>query len=174
MIINTDNTGPDNWDSWLLEKHIFSQINARRHFQGRWGFAQGGRWGTPRRLKKKKWRLGVYVYVGVVGPGQNLKVLMTFLPVFLLLAHRPLNLQLFYLLCLYNFVVSDSRFYGDCPGQVVQNSNAIFDSCFINWSPDLSVIPPPPLEHCSALYSFCPMEGTNLVFSFFRCDKAPL
>ena len=80
---------------------------------------QGGHWGTPRRLTKKEWRLGIYVYVGVVGPRQSLKVLMTFLPVFLPLAHRPLNIQSFFLLCLYNIVVLDSRFYGDCPGQVV-------------------------------------------------------
>ena len=96
------------------------------------------------------------------------------LPVFLPVAHRSLHLQLFCFLCLYNIVVSDSWFYGDCPGQVVQNNNAIFYSCIIIGSPNLSVIPPPPLEHCSALYSFCPMEGINLIFSFFRCDKAPL
>ena len=39
---------------WQLEKKT-SLHNAKRHSLRRWGFAQEGLWGTPRRPRKKEW-----------------------------------------------------------------------------------------------------------------------
>ena len=146
---------------------IFSQNNARRHFSGTLGIPPGGPLGhakTPEEEGK-----ATFMITMVSLALNRVRIFKTFtlvLPGFLPVAHRSLHLQLFCFLCLYNIVVLDSWYYGDCPGQVVQNGDAIFYSCIIIGGPNLSVIPPPPLDHCAAVYLFCPMEGINLVFLF--------
>ena len=62
------------------------------------------------------------------------------------------------------FLYRICNFMGIAQDKSSKTITPFFYSCVIIGSPGLSVIPPPPLDHCAAVLPFCPMEGINLVF----------
>ena len=69
-------------------------------FLGRWGFAQGGLWGMPRRPRKMEWpRLRTLLSLAL-NRVWKFKTFMLILPVFLPVAHRSYGIYDCFL-CLY-------------------------------------------------------------------------